>query len=116
MGSSKYRNFKQIVNTFYNEEVDNIENNEANLQEKLNIKIEPVILYDKLLGTMRVEFKLGKDRMYKIKNISDFYTRMERKEKFKYGEKLDFIHTPEVFSDDSQDILKFLLKYAEIIK
>ena len=116
VGSSKYRNFKQIVNTFYNEEVDNIENNDASLQEKLNIKIEPIILYDKLIGTMRVEFKLGKDRMYKIKNISDFYTRMEKKEKFKYGEKLDFIHTAEVFSDDSQDILKFLLKYAEIIK
>ena len=116
MGSSKYRNFKQIVNTFYNEEVDNIDKNEANFQEKLNVKIEPVILYDKLLGTMRVEFKLGKDRMYKIKNISDFYTRMERKEKFKYGEKLNFIHTAEAFSDDSQEILKFLLKYAEIIK
>ena len=116
MENSKYRNFKQIVNTFYNEEVDNLDKNEANFQEKLDIKIEPIILYDKLLGIMRIEFRLVKGRVYKIKNISDFYTRMEKKEKYKYSEKLNFIHTVEAFSDDSQEILKFLLKYAEIIK
>ena len=116
MGNSRYRNFKQIVNTFYNEEIDNIDENDNIIQGQLDIKLEPIILFDKFLGNIRIEFKLGKNRMYKIKNIADFYTKFERKETFKYGEKLEFVHTEEVFDEKSKPILKFLLKYAEIIK
>ena len=65
---------------------------------------------------MRVEFKIGNKKMYKIKNLAEFYTRMIDKEFFKYGEKLQFIHTPDVFTKDSQELLQFILKYAEIIK
>ena len=54
--------------------------------------------------------------MYKIKNLSEFYTRMLNKEFFKYGEKLQFIHTKEMFEEESQKLLEFILQYAEIIK
>lgn len=40
--------------------------------------------------------------MYKIKNLAEFYTRMIDKEFYKYGEKLQFVHTPDVFDQDSQ--------------
>lgn len=116
IGNSRYRNFKQIINTFYNDEVDNISEDNSFINKRLDIKLEPIVLYDKLLGNIKIEFRIGKNRMYKIKNIVDFYTKMDKKEKFKYGEKLNFIHTPEAFDSNSQLILKFLLKYAEIIK
>ena len=41
---------------------------------------------------------------------------MMEKEFYKYGEKLQFVHTKEMFDEESQKLLDFLLKYAEIIK
>ena len=112
----KYRGFKQIVNIFYNEEVEGIEEEETALKEKGSIKLEPEIFYDKFTGDMRVEFKIGNKKMYKIKSLSEFYTRMLNKELYKYGQKLQFVHTRESFEEQSLPLLDFLLKYAEIIK
>ena len=112
-----YRNFKQLVNTFYREEVEDINDNTESIKVNGNIKLEPIIFYDKFLNEMKVEFKIGTSkRMYKIKNLADFYTRMIEKEYYKYGESLEFIHTKEEFSEESQKLLEFLMKYAEIIK
>lgn len=115
--TNHYRSFKQIVNTFYNEEIDEInQDEEIEIKNKGTIKIEPKIIYDKFSGDMKVEFKIGTKKMYKMKNLSEFYTRMLEKEFYKYGEKLQFIHTREMFEEDSQALLDFILRYAEIIK
>ena len=115
-GYDKYRGFKQIVNIFYNEEIEGIEEEESELKEQGTIKLEPEIFYDKFTGDMKVEFKVGNKRMYKIKNLSDFYTRMLNKELYRYGQKLQFVHTRESFEKESLPLLDFLMKYAEIIK
>ena len=65
---------------------------------------------------MKVEFKIGTNKMYKIKDLSEFYTRMLEKEFYKYGEKLEFVHTKEMFEEESKPLLDFILRYAEIIK
>lgn len=115
--TNHYRSFKQIVNTFYNEEIDEInQDEEIEIKNKGTIKIEPKIIYDKFSGDMKVEFKIGTKKMYKMKDLSEFYTRMLEKEFYKYGEKLQFIHTREMFEEDSQALLDFILRYAEIIK
>ena len=114
--SQSYRNFKQIVNIFYNEEIDGINGEEDKLKKPGTIKIEPKIFYDKFSGDMKIEFKLGNKKMYKIKNLSEFYTRILNKEFYKYGEKLQFIHVEEAFEEESKKILEFIMKYAEIIK
>lgn len=113
----KFRNFKQLVNVFYNEEVEEIDNDD-DINEKCigTVKLEPKILYDKFTGSMKVEFKIGNKKMYKLKNLSEFYDRMMNKEFYKYGDRLQFIHVREMFSKDSQELLSFILKYAEIIK
>ena len=115
---SKYRNFKQIVNEFYAEEMQEIEESNEHEREEIypEIKIEPKIIYDKYESNLRVEFKIGNQRMYKIKNLAEFYDRMINKEKYKYGSKLEFIHKKEVFVDNSQEILQFILKHSEIIR
>ena len=112
----KYRGFKQIVNIFYNEEIEGIEEEETVLKEKGSIRLEPEIFYDKFTGDMKVEFKIGNKKMYKIKSLSEFYTRMLNKELYKYGQKLQFVHTRESFESESLPLLDFLMKYAEIIK
>ena len=114
---NNYRSFRQMVNTFYNEEIDEIDNDdEITLKNKGTIKIEPKVIYDKFSGDMKVEFKIGSKKMYKIKDLSEFYTRMLEKEFYKYGEKLQFIHTREMFDEDSKPLLDFILRYAEVIK
>ena len=112
----EYKNFKNIVNIFYNEEIEGINDTEEEIKTSGTIKIEPKIFYDKFSGDMKVEFKIGNTKMYKIKNLSQFYSLMMEKEFYRYGEKLKFIHVKEAFAEESQDILEFIMKYAEIIK
>ena len=114
-GLESYRNFKQIVNIFYNEEIDGI-SEEEKLKKPGTIKIEPKIFYDKFSGDMKIEFKIGNKKMYKIKNLSEFYTRMLNKEFYRYGERLQFIHLEDAFEEESKKMLEFIMKYAEIIK
>lgn len=113
---SPNRAFKQIITTFYNEEIEAIDANPAILKEKEKIQLEPKIIYDKLTNVMKIEFKIGNKRMYKIKDLSQFYTSMTNQELYKYGDKLQFVHTKEMLTEDSQKLLDFILKYAELIK
>ena len=114
--TNKYIGFKQLVKTIYNEELEEIDADlEIELKNRGSIKLEPQIIYDKFTKEMKVEFKIGNKRMYKIKNLSEFYKRMINNEFYKYGDKLEFIHTKDMFEKDSQDLLEFLMKYAEII-
>lgn len=113
---NKNRNFKHIVNMFYNEEIENLNSEDIEVKNKGTIRIEPQIFYDKFSGDMKAEFKIGRNKMYRIKDLSEFYTRMLNKQTYKYGEKLEFIHDIEVFEEDSKKLLQFILKYAEIIK
>ena len=112
----EYKNFKHIVNIFYNEEIEGINVQEEKIKKTGTIKIEPKIFYDKFSGDMKIEFKIGDKKMYKIKNLAQFYTLMINKEFYRYGEKLQFIHTEDAFEEESKKILDFILKYAEIIK
>ena len=113
----QYRNFKKIIHTFYNEEIDSIQGEkEVELKNRGTIKIEPKIIYDKFSGDMKVEFKIGTKKFYKIKNLAEFYTRMLNNEFYKYGDKLQFTHTIEMFEEESRPLLEFILKYSELIK
>ena len=114
--NKEYKNFSKIVNTFYNEEIENISEEEIDIKSKGTIKLEPKIIYDKFTGNMKIEFQIGKNKMYKIKNLAEFYTKMMNKEKFKYKEGLQFIHDKEMFTKESKPLLEFMLKYAEIMK
>lgn len=110
----KYKSFKNLINSFYNEEI-NIDN-ELELQQNSKIKIETKIDYDKFLTGMRLEFKIGNKRMYKVKDLTEFYMRMINNEYYKYGEKLAFVHNRENFEENSKPLLDFILQYAEIMK
>ena len=111
-----HRGFKQMITAFYNNEVETIDDKEDVIKECKNIHIIPSIIFDSYYKEMKVEFKLGIDKFYKIKSLSDFYTSMQNKETVKYGNKLEFIHTRENFAKESLPILDFILKHAEIIK
>ena len=116
--SNKYKSFRQIVNLFYNEALEDldetIEKKNINLTEK--IKIEPKFIEDNIDGTIKLEVYIGNELMYKIKKLSEFYDRMSTNENYKYENKLEFIHTKNAFEEEYWPLLDFVLKYAEIIK
>ena len=113
--AEKYRNFKQLVNAFYGKE-ENFQEEQIKLEESACVKIEPKILYNSFYKTLKVEFKIGDKQLYKLKDLPEFYERMLRKEDYRYGAKLSFIHDEQNFSEESIPLLKFILKYSEIIK
>ena len=111
-----YRSFKQVLNEFYKEELEKSE--ETISVEKLqynNIKIIPKFFYDKVYNTLNVEFKLGKDNFYKIKNLKEFFNRINNNESYIYSNKLEFVHNEENFEKNSKELLNFIMKYAKII-
>ena len=84
---AKYNNFKQILNTFYDDEM-----NVANEPEKVvnnlykKIQIVPRIIYNKQLEELKVTFELLKDKQYyKIGKLTEFYDRINTKSIYKYG-------------------------------
>lgn len=111
----KYRNFKQLIHTFY--PVHEEENN--NLKQKMlphTVKLEPKLIYNTYLKTLKLEVKIGDKQLYKLRKFPEFYDRMRNKEYYSYGAKLEFAHEEDYFRKDSIPLLNFILKYAEIIK
>ena len=101
----------------YNEELQEINAEELEqLPENKKIKIEPKLIFDRFDSKLKLEFKIGNTRMYKIKDLSDFYTRMSRNEFYKYGDKLEFVHNRENFNEESKEMLDFILRYSEMLK
>lgn len=110
----KYLSFKQLIHTFY----PNYEE-EKEIKRKVlphSIKLQPKLIYNSYLKTLKLEIKIGEKQFYKLKNLPEFYDRMQKKEYYCYGAKLEFFHEEEAFSFESIKLLQYVLKYAEIIK
>lgn len=110
----KYHNFRQLLHTFYPNHEEKIDN--KNRISMHSIKLEPKLIYNSYLKTLKLEIKIGDKQLYKIKNFPEFYDRMQKKEFYRYGTKLEFEHVEEAFNLNSIPLLKYVLKYAEIIK
>ena len=114
---NKFASFRKIVTDLYNEELQEINAEELEqLPENKKIKIEPRLIFDRFDSKLKLEIKIGNTRMYKIKDLPAFYTRMARNEYYKYGDKLEFVHTRENFTDKSKPLLDFVLRYSEMLK
>lgn len=110
----KYRDFKQLIHTFYpKHEQEEVTKNKILPR---SIKLEPKLIYNSYLKTLKLEIKIGDKQLYKLKNLPEFYDRMQKKEFYRYGAKLEFTHEEEAFDINAIPLLKYVLKYAEIIK
>ena len=113
VNEEKYRIFRQMINSFYEDE-----QSEQNITkfEGEKIRLEPILIYKQNSKELRLQFKIGNKQMYKIKNLPGFYDNMQTNSKYKYGLKLEFVHCEEAFEKESMPLLNFVMKYAEIIK
>ena len=66
--------------------------------------------------TLKVSFKIGQTRMYVLNNICNFYEAYQNKSELYYGKQLRFIPKRENFTEDSQKIFDFIIKYAEMVE
>lgn len=116
---SRYTDFSDLINTFYDDEMKLIDNENEEIQPALldtDVRIEPKIIFDRYSRQMKVEFKIGKKQLYKLRDLVEFYDNMINKERYKYGAKLDMIHEESSFRKEDIPLLNFIMKHAETIK
>lgn len=70
------------------------------------VELEPFFKMDYNYAT--VEFKIGTEQKYVLKNISSFLHSLSLNEKVRYGKKLEFYHNEEAFTENSLKLIEFM--------
>lgn len=60
-----------------------------------------------------LEFKIGVDTPYVIKDVSSFLRSVRKREKVDYGKRLGFIHDIHTFTEESRRIIDFLQRHGK---
>ena len=113
LGKEGYRELKQVIQLFYNDGLKQEEKKTSQMKGRLELL--PKLIFDKVYGQLKLEMSLGEKKFYRIKNLSDFYERVRKQENYRYGSKLEFVHTKEAFQEKYYPLFDFLMKQAEII-
>lgn len=112
------REFKHIISNFKDEvcplETSSIYEEEYMPVLSTNIDIVPIIKKNKY-NNYELSFKIGENKMYKIKSIEEFYRNYSNKNIYKYGNNLALKHIEDNFSRNSRAYLQFILKYGQAI-
>ncbi len=89
--------------------VDNIKKNEV-IRTKEFIHLTPIfeVYSNDTEQEVEMSFKIGMNKSYVIKNISDFVNRVKNNIVFQYGKDLSIEHSLENFDEESLFIIKFL--------
>ena len=66
-------------------------------QEKYDLTPNVYLNGDKIV----LEYKIGNEKKYVLKNIADFIERIQNQENYKYGKALEFVHSEKSFTDDA---------------
>lgn len=75
------------------------------------VKLEPYFDFDG--RTFTVEFKIGINKMYVLKDAFSFDAHIANQDDYKYGKNLQFVHTIESFDEESKTLAKFICKWAD---
>ena len=75
------------------------------------VRLEPYFDFDG--RTFTVEFKIGINKMYVLKDAFSFDDYIANQTDYKYGKNLQFVHTIESFDEKSKPLAKFICKWAD---
>lgn len=108
-----YNNYTQKINLKINNNsivnyYENLEIYETSKGDGVNLI--PILEIVPLDNKFNLSFQIGKEKMYKLKDLLKFYECMIQKEKYKYGKDLEFVHDLKNFNPNSQEIVKFVVK------
>ena len=59
---------------------------------------------------INVEYKVGNEKKYVVKNITDFIDRINHQENYKYGKALEFVHSEKNFTENALKQIDFMKK------
>lgn len=59
-------------------------------------------------SNINVEFKIGVSYMYVLKDVLSFLTNLSNQAEYKYGAKLNIVHSMEMFDEGARSLIRFL--------
>ncbi|MDD3303738.1 MAG: DEAD/DEAH box helicase [Clostridia bacterium] len=104
--NEKFKNSGLI--SYYEKLNANLDGTEA---QKVNI-IPKITISGLNDSSLEVTFKIGRDRLYLLKDIYEFAENMMNDKVSKYGKTLEFENTLDNYSEDSNELAKFICNYA----
>ena len=63
---------------------------------------------------INVEYKIGNEKKYVLKNITDFIERINNQENYKYGKALEFVHSEKNFTENALKQINLMKKVIEL--
>ncbi len=75
------------------------------------VELEPYFECSK--NSLNVEFKLGVDTKYVMKDVFEFVRHVESEAEYSYGKKLKFFHTLDAFEPKSREMVQFLIRWVQ---
>lgn len=104
---------KEIADIIFS---SSMENKLKFMQPDINGRIELVPTLYRTYWGWSVDFKIGADHKYILKDVNKLLVMIDGKEEFSYGMKLKFIHDYSAFTKDAQKIIEFLRNYMKTYK
>ncbi|ADL04892.1 DEAD/DEAH box helicase [Lacrimispora saccharolytica] len=80
--------------------------------EEEQVKLSVALLVSR--REVKLEFKLGRDRLYLLKDLTAFASAVENGTYAEYGKNLAFHHTPSAFVKESRPLLEFVLEMVNL--
>lgn len=81
--------------------------------DKESVDIEPIFyLVNDIKKELEISFKIGKDRMYILRDLYKFSEDMQKGAINKYGKELEFKHSIDSFTKNSQGLAKLIVSKA----
>lgn len=63
---------------------------------------------------INVEYKIGNEKKYVLKNITDFIERINNQENYKYGKALEFVHSEKNFTENALKQIDLMKKAIQL--
>lgn len=76
------------------------------------VSFVPKLMINRRNGEIRAEFKLGRERMYLIKELLAFAQSMRHGTYVEYGKTLAFYHSLDAFTPESRPLVEFVVELA----
>lgn len=77
------------------------------------VEIETCLKFKAVGNCFVIEFRVGCEKKYIVKDVLAFVWNVKHNEKFSYGKNLEFIHSLEAFTEESRDMLSFIMEWVE---
>ena len=77
------------------------------------VELETCLKFKSAGNCFTVEFRIGCEKKYILKDVLAFVWNLDHNEKVSYGKNLEFIHSEEAFSGKSRGVLAFIREWVE---